>query len=403
VRLPASTTLLRDGAYRRVWTIGVMTWTTRAADIVVTGIFAFDLTGSAGTVAFVAFLRFLPMAFGAISGALAARVPLPQVLRGLLLAVAAVYAAMAVLAQAGLLQVWHVGLGALMVGVYWSAENSVRRALLGDIAGHARIGAAIGLDWASINAVRLVGPLMGAAMYASWGMGSWYGACGLLYAGAALMALRLSVPSPEPPAAGLHLITGLIEDLRASLAHPVTAGVLAVTLCMNFFTFPYAGMIPVIGKEILDASPVQVGMMATVESMGAVVGGIAVTAAARPRLFGPVFLIGSFVTTLGALALGLSGVYALSLAALFCAGVGVAMFATMQSTLVLSNAPAERRARMMGMLTSSIGLGQIGIMALGWAIGWLGTAAAVAVFAGSGMVLLLLCALAWPALWRRPG
>jgi hypothetical protein len=69
----------------------------------------------------------------------------------------------------------------------------------------------------------------------------------------------------------------------------------------------------------------------------------------------------------------------------------------------LSNAPAERRARMMGMLTSSIGLGQIGIMALGWAIGWLGTAAAVAVFAGSGMVLLLLCALAWPALWRRPG
>ncbi len=402
MRLPASMSLLEDRAYRRVWTIGGLTWATRAADIVVTGIFVFDVTKSPGAVALVAFLRFLPMAFGAISGALAARAPLPLVLRGLLLIVGAVYAAMAALAPAGLLAVWHVGLGALMVGVYWSAENSVRRTLLGEIAGHGRISTAIGLDWASINAVRLAGPLAGAAMYAAWGMGAWYGACALLYAAAALMAMRLSVPTPEPPAAGLHLITGLIEDLRAALLHPVTAGILAVTLCMNFFTFPYTSMIPVIGKEILNATPVQVGMMATVESIGAVLGGFAVTGVARPRWFGRIFLAGSFVTTAGAFVLGLSGVYALSLTALFGTGLGAAFFATMQSTLVLSNAPAERRARMMGLLTSAIGLGQIGVVVLGASIGWLGTGNAVVLFAATGLGLLTLCGVRWPAMWR-PG
>lgn len=400
MRLPAPLSLLGDRAYRRVWTIGGLTWTTRAADIVVTGIFVFDVTKSPGAVALVAFLRFLPMAFGAISGALAARVPLPLVLRGLLLTVGMVYAAMAALAPFGLLAMWHVGLGALMVGVYWSAENSVRRTLLGEIAGHERISAAIGLDWASINAVRLVGPLAGAAMYAAWGMGAWYGACALLYAAAALMAMRLHVPAPEPPAVGLHLITGLVEDLRAALLHPVTAGILAVTLCMNFFTFPYASMIPVIGKEILNAAPVQVGMMATVESIGAVLGGFVVTGVARPRWFGPIFLAGSFITTVGAFVLGLSGVYALSLTALFGAGMGVALFATMQSTLVLSNAPTERRARMMGLLTSAIGLGQIGIVVLGAAIGWLGTGNAVMLFAAAGLGLLTLCGVRWPAMWR---
>ncbi len=400
LRLPVPMSLLGDRAYRRVWTIGGLTWVTRASDIVVTGIFVYDVTGLAGTVAMVAFLRFLPMVAGAVSGALAARAPLPLVLRGLLITVGIVYATLAALAAAGLLEVWHVGLGAFLIGIYWSAENSVRRTLLGEIAGHERISAAIGLDWAAINAVRLIGPLAGAAIYAAWGMGAWYGACALFYALAAILALGLSIPAAEPPGRGLHLLTELIEDLRAAMLHPVTAGILAVTLCMNFFTFPYISMVPVIGKETLGATPLQVGMMATVESIGAVLGGFAVASVAKPRLFGPIFLIGSLTTTLSALALGSSAVYALSLAALFAAGLGVAFFATMQSTLVLSNAPPERRARTMGLLTSSIGIGQSGIIVLGAVAGWLGTGNALVLFAAVGFGLLLACAARWPAMWR---
>ncbi|MGQ0676111.1 MAG: MFS transporter [Rhodospirillales bacterium] len=395
--------LLGDGAYRRVWTIGALTWLTRASDIVVTGIYVFDVTGSAGAVALVAFLRFLPMVAGAVSGALAARAPLALALRGLLATVALVYAVLAALAPPGLLQLWHVGLGAFLIGLYWSAENSVRRTLLGEIAGHERISAAIGLDWAAINAVRLVGPLAGAAIYAQWGMGAWFGACALAYAAAAVLALRLELPAAEPPAHGLHLLTGLAEDLRAALVHPITAGILAVTVCMNLFTFPYISMVPVIGKETLDAAPVQVGMMATVESLGAVLGGVAVANIVRPRLFGPLFLLGSLTTTLGGLALGLSGAYALSLAALFVAGLGVAFFATMQSTMMLTFALPERRARMMGMLTSAIGLGQSGVIALGAVAGWLGTGNAVALFSATGLALLVVCAWRWPAMWRTSG
>jgi len=400
LRLPAPLTLLADGAYRRVWAIGALTWFTRASDIVVTGIYVFDVTGSAGAVAFVAFLRFLPNVAGAISGALAARAALPMVLRGLSLTVALVYAALAALAPAGLLEVWHVGLGAFLIGLYWSAENSVRRTLVGEIAGQDRISAAIGLDWAAINAVRLVGPLAGAALYAAWGMGAWYGACALAFAAAAALAMRLATPPQPAPAHGLYLLTGLVEDVRAAALHPVIAGVLTVTVVMNLFTFPYTSMVPVVAKETLGAAPLEVGMLATAESVGAVLGGIAATVVARPRLFGPFFLLGSLATTLGAFALGLSGLYGLSLLAMFAAGLGVAFFATMQSTLMLTHAPAERRARTMGLLTSAIGIGQAGIIALGWAAGRLGAGPAVALFAAVGLALLAASALRWPAMWR---
>lgn len=400
MRLTAPLALLADGAYRRVWTIGAFTWFTRASDIVVTGIYVFDVTGSAGAVALVAFLRFLPMVAGAVSGALAARAPLPMVLRGLLLTVALVYAALAALAPTGKLLVWHVGLGAFLIGLYWSAENSVRRTLVGEIAGHDRTSTAIGLDWAAINAVRLVGPLAGAVLYAAWGLGAWYGVCALAYAAAAALAMRVAAPAQAAPAHELHLLTDLVEDLRAAALHPVTAGILTVTVLMNFFTFPYTGMVPVIGKETLDAAPVEVGMLATAESVGAVLGGVAATVIARPRLFGRFFLLGSMTTTLGAFVLGLSGAYGLSLLAMFAAGVGVAFFATMQSTLMLTNAPAERRARMMGLLTSAIGLGQCGIVVLGWAAERIGAGGAVALFAAAGLALLLLSAARWPAMWR---
>lgn len=393
--------LLRDGAFRRAWLIGVMTGTVRWSDMLITGIYVFDATASAGDVAVITFLRFLPMAAGAVSGTLAARLSLGRMLRLGLASIMATYATLGLLSLAGVLTIWQVGLGALMSGLYWSTENSVRRTLLGEIAGPGRTSAAIGMDWATISAVRLIGPVAGSALYAAYGVGACYAACAGFYLAATLFAIGLGAPpGAAPPVGGPRLLSTIVEDVRIACSDKLILGTLVATVGMNFFGFVYGSMVPVIAKQALGVPPVLVGLLSTFEAIGGLLSALAVANLTQARWFGPGFLLGSTVTMLGALCFSLSGNYVLSLAALTFAGIGSGIFATTQSTLILVNAPAERRSRTMGVLSSAIGIGQLGVILLGPAASWLGAPLAVALFELCGLTMLAACAVAWPAMWR---
>ena len=393
--------LLRDRAFRRAWLIGVMTGTVRWSDMLITGIYVFDITASAGDVALVTFLRFLPMSFGAFSGALAARLSLGRMLCLGLGLLAASYTVLALLDVFGQLAVWQVGLGAFLNGLYWSTENSVRRTLLGEIAGPGRTSAAIGMDWATISAVRLVGPVAGSALYSAFGVGACYAACAGFFLVATVLASGLGAVAQDSAARGHRLLSGAVEDVRLACRDPLLLGALAATVGMNFFCFGYSSMVPVIGKETLGVPPVLVGLLSTAEGVGALVGALVVANLTQSRWFGPGFLFGSLAAMLGALCFSLSSYYPLALASLAFAGIGSGVFATTQSTLILVNAPPERRSRTMGVLSSAIGLGQWGVLALGPVAGWLGAPAAVTIFQLCGIAMLSCCALTWPALWRQ--
>lgn len=395
--------LLRMKDFRRTWLIGIMTGSVRWADMLVTGIYVFDVTASARDVAIVTFLRFLPMLGGAMTGAIAARLTIGRLLRLSLASLAVIYTALALLDWSGNLLMWQVGIGAFLNGVYWSTENSVRRTLLGEIAGPGHTSAAIGLDWATISAVRLVGPVGASAIYAGYGVGAAYAAFAVCFTVATILAIGLQGrDETTEPQRGLRLFSTVLEDIRIALADPTMRGTLIATISMNFFCFSYSSMIPVIGKDTLGAPPVLVGLLSTGESIGALIGALLVANLTRPRWFGPAFLAGSFTTMAGALVFASIGWYPLALAALTISGVGSGIFATTQSTLILVNAPPERRSRTMGVLSTFIGLGQGGVLAMGPAAAWLGAPYAVALFQACGIVLLIACAIVWPKLWRPP-
>ena len=392
--------LLADSAFRRLWLIGAATGVMRWLDTVVAGIYVFDATGSPASVATGTFMRMAPMMAGVMFGALAARLPVGRLMRIGLVVIATNYAILAALALTGVLEVWHVGASALIVGAYWSSENSVRRTLLCAVAGVANTGTAMSFDWATINTLRLAGPFAGGALYAAYGIGATcaFGvACFLVALG---LALRVSTGEPVAATAKRRLRDDFAESIAIIRGSAPVKGVLGVSFCLNFFGFAYASMVPVIGKDVLHASPADVGLLSSIEGFGAMTGAIVLTALVRPHWFGRVFLAGSFGVALGAIGFGLSHSYALSIAPLILAGVGMSWFASMQSTQVLAYTPADRRPGIMGMLTTTIGLGQLGTLQIGWLASQLGASAAVVITATCAVVLLALCAWRWPAMWR---
>jgi len=396
VGLPGPAALLAEQQFRRVWMIGWLVGTVRWLDVVVIGIYVFDVTASPGMVAVVTFMRLLPMLAGAFAGTLAERLPLKRLLVTGLAVAAAVYLVLTGLAISGRLEVWHVGLGGFLIGFYWSTEMSVRRTLAGEIAGAARLGQAMGIDLATINVTRLVGPLTGGAIYSLYGITAGYLLNAALFGTATLLALGITHGLRPAGASGRKPFAAILDGLRAARASQLLMATIGITVCMNLFGFPYQSMVPVIGKEILNASPFAVGLLVSAEGVGAVTGSVVLTAIARPVLFGPVYAIGTGVVFLGVLAFGLSEVYALSLAVLFFVGFGSSGFSIMQSTLMLVHAPPDARSRLMGVLTTAIGVGQVGYLLIGAVATWVGAQTALVTYGVAGVAALGLCVGLWP-------
>ncbi|MSP48744.1 MAG: MFS transporter [Alphaproteobacteria bacterium] len=392
--------LLRDDAFRRVWGIGACAGIMRWLDMLATGVYVFEVTASPLLVAIITLMRLMPMLAGAFIGAFAERLPIRSMLVASLGAITGIYAVLTVLAFTGWLEIWHIGIGAMLVGLYWASEMSVRRTLLGEIAGAERLGSAMGLDWAAVNSTRLIGPLAGGALYAEVGVGGTYLCGALLFGLATLLAAGLTAGREARGKSSRNVLADIADGLRFAAARPVVMGILAVTVVMNALSFPYSSMVPVIGKDVLGASPVAVGLLTSAEGVGALVGSFILANIVRPAWYGRTFVMGSAVCLSAALVFGLSSSYVFSLAVLVGLGLGSAAFATMQSTMMLTNAPPEQRSRMMGVLSSTIGTGQVGLLHMGLLADHLGAPVAVAVSMAEGLVLLALCVRFWPALWR---
>lgn len=394
--------LLVDPVFRRIWLIGALIGTMRWLDMLVVGIWVFDVTGSAFTVALVTLLRLVPMLAGVFAGALAERVALQRFLTAALALMTLGYLLLAGLAATGAIEVWHVAIGSILAGLYWATEMSVRRTLAGEVAGAPRMAAAMALDWATFSITRTIGPLVGGGLYVAIGLAGSYLLGALLFGIGAGLAATLAVGRAARAGRRGHVATIILEGFRTARLLPVVMGTLAVSIVLNFFGFPYTSMVPVIGKDVLMATPVAVGLLSSAEGIGALLGSLLLAWLGRPAWLGRGLLGGSAMVLLGAFGFGASDSYGLSLGALILLGCGTGIFATTQSTLILTHAPADQQSRMMGVLTTCIGLGQLGHLHIGLLAGWLGAPGAVLLSAAEGLLLLAFCLWRWPAL-RRGG
>ena len=180
--------------------------------------------------------------------------------------------------------------------------------------------------------------------------------------------------------------------------HDIVQAVL-VSIIMNMFAFSYSALIAPIGLDVYRVSPVLVGALAAAEPLGAIAIGIPLSTGWL-RLEGRCALLrGSLLFVIGLAAMALSPWYALAFVLLLIGGLGTAAFSTMQTTLVLTEAPPATTSRVMGIVTMCIGTGPIGVLAIGLLAERIGAAPAILAMAGLGFAGL--CWI-WTRLARAP-
>jgi len=392
--------LFLDSDFRRLWTAGLIGYLVRWLEVLVFGVYTYQLTGSAFAVASMVMLRLLPLAvLGVPFGALAAWVPRRTGLVVSLSALCATSSALALIAWLDRLEVWHLAAAAVINGITWAADNPFRRGLIGDIAGSARMGTAMALDVGASNASRLAGPLVGGLLLARYGMDAVMLLVALLQAVALVAVLRAGDRPMQRGASTVGLLSTLSAGFVAARASPRLAGTLWITVLYNLFGWPALSMVPVIGKDRLGLGADGVGLLASVDGVGTLVGALTLALVSRPSLYGRLYIGGVvlFLVTLPAFALATDAFMAG--AALLVAGLGQSAFGVMQATLVFVASPPNRRAQAMGLLTMCIGTGPIGFLLLGWLADRLGAPAAVAIAAVAGLAVMAATWRWWRACW----
>ena len=402
--------LLRDPVFTRVWLIGIFGGVARWLEMLVFGIFAFELTGSPFLVALLLILRLLPLVvFGSIVGTLADRLP-PRLLLLVGLSVALlVSATLVLLFVLEAVRYWHIALATLVTGAVWTTDLPVRRRMLGDAAGGDRIALAMSFDSATSNAARMLGPLMGGVLYQSLGASGAFALSVGLYALGVAMALGIpaAVSSGARIGARSNGATKILGDLREAFAfaardHDISR-ILLVTVVFNVWGFPFVSMIPVIGGGELSLSAGWIGGLAALEGGGAFLGALAIAVRVRAMNFRGLYYYGVLAYLLLVFLAGWM-IEAVPMAAvLFCIGLAGACFTTMQATLIYSVAPPEMRGRLFGLMAICIGTGLIGFLNVGLMGEWFGGSAAIRIVAAEGLIPLLLVGIGWRQLRRRAG
>ena len=395
---------MANRAFRRLWLSNSASSTVRWLDLVVLAIFTFDLTDSPSRVALIFFFRMLPrLLFSVPIGTLVDRVDR----RSLLLAVqslqAIAAAVLATLVLTDLVAYWQVIAFALVSGTLWTAEFNLRRALIADLVAHQQIGRAAGIDWTTDSLARVLGPALGGALVAAAGAeGAYFTASGIFVVAAIVIATlpRRRLPRDASPARR-SVWAELLDGVRFLRRQRALLGALVVTVILNTVFLPHASFIAVIGKDVLEAGPFAVGALSATEGVGSVVGSVWIATRARERNYTQLYIGGAAVFALAVLAFSQSQVYALSALILFLGGVGIAGFATMQTTIFTSAVPPGMRGRVLGAASLSIGSGPIGALEASLLTGPLGTPATLSLMALQGLVALALALLLWPSMLRR--
>jgi MFS family permease len=377
----------------RLWWVGLIVATVRWLETVAVGVVVYQRTESAFLVAMMTMLRLLPMGlFGVFLGALAERVDRGRMLFVVVLLMACTCAVLAILDRTGQLEIWHLAFASFVNGCGWCTDNPVRRVMIGDAVGGEKMSLAMSLDVGASNASRMVGPVIGGIVLAGAGLQGILFLSTLMYCAALWAILTIHVRTAHASEPG-PVLARIADGLAWARSDKRLRGVLIVTVIYNVFAWPFTSMIPVIGRDRLHLGPEGVGLLATMEGIGAFAGALALAVWLTPRWYGRAYIGGVLCYMLTIVIFALAQSPVLAGAALLLTGIGGAGFGTMQATLVYLASPPEMRSRILGVLTVCIGIGPIGFLGLGWLADRVGSHSATAVTSVLGL-------LAMAATWR---
>ncbi len=377
----------------RLWAVGALvsnvgTWMQRTAQdwIVLT-----ELThNNATSVGIVMALQFGPQVFMLpFTGLAADMFDRRRILLATQTAMGLLALGLGLLTITGLVQLWHVYIFALLLGIVAAFDGPARQTFVSELVNEANLPNAVALNSASFNAARMIGPAVAGVMIAGIGSG-WVYIINAISNGAVLVSLaflNLGQLNTRKRVSGSP--EGLIEGFRYVCRRPDLRALLAMLFIIGTFGLNFPIYISTMSVTVFRAGAGEYGILSSVMAVGSVVGALMAAGRDKPR-FG-LLVLATAIFGVGCGLAGLAPNYWLFGALLVFIGVAAQTFTTSTNSLVQLSTEPMMRGRVLAILLAMLMGGTlIGAPIVGWVTDMFGPRMGLAVGASAGISAFLI-------------
>lgn len=270
------------------------------------------LTGSSAKLGITTGLQFLPMLlFTAYAGVVADRFSKRRMLQVTKTMQGVTAAALGVLAVTGVVEVWHVYLMAFLFGVASAFDAPPRQAFVSEMVGSEDVTNAVGLNSASFNLARTIGPAIAGFLIGALGNNVVATGAVILLNAASYSAVIWTLQKMDPTR--LHIIDTAqrgANRLRDGLAYvrsrPDVLLLLGIVFFAGTFGLNFQMISAVMASEVYGQGASAYGVLGSVLAVGSLTGALLVARRARIRYrlvvlsgvaFGAAEVIGALMPT----------------------------------------------------------------------------------------------------------
>jgi MFS family permease len=273
----------------------------------------------------------------------------------------------------GVVQVWHIVILSLFLGVVNAFDIPIRQSFVVEmVANREDLGNAIALNSSMVHGARLIGPTIAGLLVASVGEGICFTLNSASYLAVlmALIAMKLT-PGPHLEKQRQHVYHDLREGFTYSFGFSPIRSILLLVALVSLTGMPYTVLVPVFAKEILHGGAHTFGFLMTAGGCGAFTGTIYLASRKSVVGLGRLIVIATILFAVGIAAFALSSSLPISLASLVVAGFGAMTLVASCNTILQTILEEDKRGRVMSFFTMAfMGMAPFGSF-------WTGTMAGI--------------------------
>jgi MFS family permease len=359
-----------------------MTGIARAMEFLALSLYALQELGLPYLVTIIFAARMLPMSLlGIVIGTISERVSPISVIK-FIYATSNIFTGIAVLMVfTGVFNVFFAFILAFINGITWVVDLAVRRRVLADHIEKNLLSSSLAMETLSNNATRLIGPLFAGSLYTLVGLTGIFSLQLLMYILGFGLILKFQKNERQKSSIYLkktdntnikdHWAHGLLDEIlkTGKNAYNIVSLrlVLITTLIFNIFGFPLVSLIPVLGREKLALSEFDIGILASSEGFGALIGALIIGNLSPQKYLSVIFVTGVSGFFIGMFMFSFSPNLLLGFISLTFGGIFLSGFSTMQGALVYQ-ASSTSKGNNFGILATCIGTAPLGLVNLSWII-----------------------------------
>lgn len=387
----------------RLWFAGALvsnvgTWMQRIAqDWLVLTVLTQDSGMAVGLVTALQFLPFL--LFSPYAGVVADRVNQRTLLIVTQAASGALALGLGALVLLGHVQLWHVYLFAFALGVASAFDGPVRQTFVTTLVPTTSLPNAVGLNSASFNAARLIGPGVAGLMIAAIGTGWVFLINGFTFAATIVALLAMRPAELLPQARAPRAKRQVREGVRYVRRRPDIVLIMAIMAVVSALGLNFQLTSALMARVEFGRDAGEYGLLGSVLAIGSLTGALWAARRRRPRLRIIVGAAGAFGLALGVLAL----MPTYTLFVLACIPVGLTsltLLTTANAWVQTTTAPAMRGRVMALHMMVLMGATPVGAPIVGWIGEHLGPRWSIGVGAIGSLVVAVVAAMWAVRFWR---